>query len=132
MPQAERLYGIVVVVVAFSVLVQGSSVPAVARKLRVPMRMTTTEPWAVSVRLRDEPRDVHRLTVATGSTADGATIEGLSDHADEIWVSVVVRAKRLIPVSAETQLRAGDDVVILAKPEFAEAIGELFRRSPAG
>jgi cell volume regulation protein A len=30
-PQAERLYGIVVVVVLFSVLVQGSTVPVVAR-----------------------------------------------------------------------------------------------------
>jgi DNA polymerase-3 subunit gamma/tau len=34
-PQAERLYGIVVVVVALSVLVQGSSVPALARALNV-------------------------------------------------------------------------------------------------
>jgi len=125
-PQAERLYGIVVVVVAFSVLVQGSSVPALARMLRVPMRVTSPEPWAVSVRLRDEPRGVHRLTVATGSTADGATVEGLSDHADDIWVSIVVRARRLVPVGADTQLRAGDDVVILAKPELAEELSVLF------
>lgn len=126
-PQAERMYGIVVVVVAFSVLVQGSSVPALARRLGVPMRRTSPEPWAVSVRLRDEPRDVHRLVVSAGSTAEGATIAGLCDHAEDIWVSIVVRARRLVPVSAATQLRAGDDVVILAKPELAEALSALFR-----
>jgi cell volume regulation protein A len=38
--QAERIYDIVFVVVAFSVLVQGSTVPFVARTLRIPMRST--------------------------------------------------------------------------------------------
>jgi cell volume regulation protein A len=36
---AERIYAIVFVVVAFSVIVQGGSVPFVARRLRVPMRV---------------------------------------------------------------------------------------------
>ncbi len=36
--QAERIYDIVFVVVAFSVLVQGSTVPLVARRLKIPMR----------------------------------------------------------------------------------------------
>jgi len=126
-PQAERLYGIVVVVVALSVLVQGSSVPALARALRVPMRMTTPEPWTVGVRLRDEPEGVHRLTVGAGSAAEGATVESLSDQADEIWVSIVVRASGLVPVRADTELRAGDEVVVLAESELTEQLRELFR-----
>ncbi len=126
-PQAERLYGIVVVVVAFSVLVQGSSVPALARVLHLPMRTTEPKPWAVAVRLREEPRGVHRLTVATGSTADGATVERLSDHVGDIWVSIVVRGSGLIPVRADTELRAGDDVVILAEPELANRLSMVFR-----
>jgi potassium/hydrogen antiporter len=69
-PQSERLYGIVVVVVAFSVLVQGSSVPALARVLHLPMRTTDPESWAIGVRLRDEPQGVDRLTVAPGSNGD--------------------------------------------------------------
>ncbi|HKO32780.1 MAG TPA: cation:proton antiporter [Candidatus Limnocylindria bacterium] len=43
-PDSHRLYDIVVVVVAFSVIVQGSLVPAVARWTGVPMRMTKAEP----------------------------------------------------------------------------------------
>ena len=39
---AERVYDIVFVVVAFSVLVQGSSIPWVARRLGIPMRTVTS------------------------------------------------------------------------------------------
>ncbi|TSD94254.1 sodium:proton exchanger [Skermania sp. ID1734] len=130
-PHAERLYGIVIVVVAFSVLVQGSSVPALAGLLRLPMRVATVEPWALGVRLRDEPEVVHRLTVAAGSPADGATVESLGNSAGEIWVSIVVRASGLVPVRADTQFRAGDDVVILAEPELSEKLAELFRGAPS-
>ncbi|MFN8072490.1 MAG: cation:proton antiporter [Mycobacterium sp.] len=125
-PQAERLYGIVVVVVAFSVLVQGSSLPAFARMLHLPMRTHTPEPWALSVRLRDEPSGVHRLTVASGSTADGSTVEELGSPVAGIWVSIVVRGRRLVPVRADTRLRAGDEVVVLADPDTGQALGAMF------
>jgi cell volume regulation protein A len=47
---ADRFYGIVVVVVAFSVLVQGSLTPTVARVLGVPMRMIEPMPLTEPVR----------------------------------------------------------------------------------
>jgi cell volume regulation protein A len=40
--ESERVYDIVFVVVAFSVIVQGSSIPFVARRLRVPLRAPST------------------------------------------------------------------------------------------
>jgi potassium/hydrogen antiporter len=125
-PDAERLYGIVVVVVAFSVLVQGSSVPGIASLLRLPMRTVGPEPWAIGVRLQDEPEGVHRLTVASGSAAEGSTIEDLGDRAGDIWVSIVVRASGLVPVRAETELQAGDEVVILADPVLRHILATLF------
>jgi cell volume regulation protein A len=42
-PGSERIYGIVFVVVAFSVIVQGSTVPFVARRLGIPMRLVHRE-----------------------------------------------------------------------------------------
>jgi len=125
-PDVERLYGIVVIVVAFSVLVQGSSIPGLARVLRLPMRTVDPEPWAIAVRLRDEPHGVHRLTVAPGSAAEGWTIEDLGDHAGDIWVSMVVRTSGLVPVRADTELQAGDEVVILADPEIGDTLSALF------
>jgi potassium/hydrogen antiporter len=43
-PGADRIYGIVFVVVAFSVIVQGGSVPFVAKRLGVPMRIVHRGP----------------------------------------------------------------------------------------
>ncbi len=125
-PQAERLYGIVVIVVVVNVAVQGGSVPAVARWLHLPMSTAELEPWTVGVRLRDEPQGVHRLTVAPGSAADGATVDGLADSVGDIWVSIVVRGSSLVPVRSTTELRADDAVVILAEPELTDRLHELF------
>src|SRR4029450_11530215 len=43
-PGAHRIYGIVFVVVAFSVIVQGGSVPFVAKRLGIPMRVVYRGP----------------------------------------------------------------------------------------
>lgn len=125
-PNAERLYGIVVVVVIFSVLVQGSSVPGVAKLLELPMRTVETQPWEIGVRLADEPEGVHRFSVAPGSEAEGCTVEGLSDRVGDIWVSIVVRTTGLVPVRGDTELEAGDEVVVLADPELHDTLAELF------
>jgi cell volume regulation protein A len=125
-PQAERLYGITIVVVTFSVLVQGSAVPVAARLLHLPMRTVEPEPWAIGVRLRDEPQGVHRLTVSPGSAVQGRTIEELGEQAGDIWISIVVRASSLITVRADTELHSGDQVVILADPDLADALATLF------
>jgi cell volume regulation protein A len=127
---ARRLYGVVVVVVVFSVVVQGSLVPAVARSLRIPMRLVEPEPWSLGVRLRDEPNGVHRLTVAAGSAADGKTIADLSTLPEGAWVSFVVRGGRLVPVSAGTRLRAGDDALVLGDPRMAEQLSAVFGQAP--
>jgi cell volume regulation protein A len=123
---APRLYGIIVVVVVFSVVVQGSLVPGAARLLRLPMRQVEPEPWTLGVRLRDEPEGVHQLEVGAGSVADGSTIADLSTASDDIWVSLVVRGGRLVPVRADAALRAGDAVVVLADAAAREALEQLF------
>ncbi|MFL6138483.1 MAG: cation:proton antiporter [Frankiaceae bacterium] len=130
-PDAERLYGVVVVVVALSVLVQGSLVPAAARLLRVPMRTVEPEPWALGVRLRDEPQGVHRFAVALGSPADGTTVADLSGISDDVWVAFVIRAGELVHVRGSTQLRAGDEVLLLGDPGLHDELVAAFGQ-PAG
>jgi cell volume regulation protein A len=132
-PQASRLYGIVVVVVVFSVLVQGGLVPTAVRLLRLPTRMVEPEPWALGVRLRAEPDAVHHMHVAAGSPAEGATIAGLAQQVDDMWVSIVVRDKVLVVVSGETRLEADDEVVILGDPRLRDVLTTTFEppSSPA-
>ena len=125
-PQAQRLYGIVVVVVAFSVLVQGGLVPTVVKVLRLPTRMVQPEPWALGVRLRAEPDAVHRLRVAAGSLAEGATIADLAEQVDDMWISIVVRDRVLVVVSSQTRLEADDEVVILGDPGLRDVLATTF------
>ena len=115
-PEADRLYGIVAVVVVFSVLVQGSLTPAAADVLDVPMRPIEPEPWALGVRLRDEPQGVHEYTVGRGAPADGRTIGDLDELPEQAWISFVVRDGQLAPITGDMRLRPGDEVLVLADP----------------
>jgi cell volume regulation protein A len=126
LPDTERLYGIVVIVVVFSVLVQGTGLPAIAAKLQLPMRVIQPEPWALGVRLADEPEGVHRLIVQAGSAVDGRTIAELTRLPTDAWISFVIRAGALVPVSADTVLQEGDQALILAAPEQSGALKALF------
>ncbi|GAA3820785.1 cation:proton antiporter [Nocardioides panacisoli] len=128
---AQRLYGIVVVVVLFSVLVQASLVPLVARWLQIPMREVEPEPWTLGVRLRDEPNGVLRLTVRPGALADGRTIAELDAMPEGSWVSFVVRGGRLVPVGGDTALQSGDEALILGHPDDAPVLRQVFE-DPAG
>ncbi len=124
--QAPRLYGIVVIVVAFSVLIQGSLVPTVAGWLHLPMRVSTPEPWALGVRLAEEPEGVHRLTVAVGAPADGYRIADLPGLPQDARIALVVRDDQLLLVKADTRLRAGDQLLIIAAPELHDPLVATF------
>jgi len=115
-PGAERLYQIVVVVVTFSVVVQGGLVPVVARLARVPMRERELEPWALGMRLRDEPTGLCRCSVRPGAAADGSKIADLP-LGEHTWISMISRGGTLVPVHGNTTLRAGDEVLLLTDPE---------------
>ena len=119
----QRLYGIVIVVVITSVLVQGSTVPFVAARLNVPMKKVEPAPWAVGLRLLDEPRGVHYLTVNPGSRAEARTVSELDG---DLWVSVIIRAETLIRVHGATRLQAGDRLMVLADPALGDVLKAEF------
>jgi cell volume regulation protein A len=127
-PGAQRLYGIVIVVVAFSVILQGSLVPTVVRALHLPMRILQPQPWSFGVRLAEEPEGVLRLKVAAGSRADGHTVQNLADSADsaDIWVNMLVRRRALVSVRGDTRLEAGDEVLISAEERWHPNLEDLF------
>jgi cell volume regulation protein A len=132
-PDAQRLYGIIIVVVAFSVLVQGSLVPTVVRALHLPMRILAPQPWSFGVRLTEEPEGVLRLTVGAGSRADGETVQQVADavtdsgDAADIWVNMLVRGRALVSVRGDTRLRSGDELLIQAEERWHPRLESLFR-----
>lgn len=131
-PDADRLYGIVIVVVVFSVVIQGGLVPTVAHLLKVPMQTLDPEPWGLGVRLRDEPQGVQRYQLAPNSRADGTTIEDLPFSSDHVWISFVIRGGELLRVRAQTTLQSGDEVLILADPDLHDELSDLFTGEDTG
>ncbi|UZJ26267.1 cation:proton antiporter [Rhodococcus antarcticus] len=106
-----RVYRIIFVVVLVSVVVQGGSVPAVARLLRIPMRAQPPEPYAIGLRLRQAPEGLLRYTVEHGAPADGALVSDL-DLGPGAWLSLAARDGELVDLGADTRLRADDEVLL--------------------
>lgn len=126
---AHRLYDIIFVVVAFSVIVQGGLVPTVAARLGISMHSVGPEPFTVGVRLENEPESVRRFIVQEGAAAEGRAISDLL--VDEgFWISLVIRDGDLVTVSGDTTLRPGDEVVALVDPEGETDLADLFCRDP--
>jgi potassium/hydrogen antiporter len=124
-PDASRLYAIIVVAVAFSVVVQASLVPTVATRLGVPIHIIEPEPWSLGVRFRHEPRGLRRYLVMADSPADGQMIAHLN-LGEDAWISLVIRDGHLIPVQGSTSLRAGDEVIALTDPGRARDLDPVF------
>jgi cell volume regulation protein A len=124
---ARSVYGIVFVVVMFSVLLQGASIPFAAARLGVPMRLVEPEPWDISIRFREEPRGVRRFVVRAGATADGRRIADLplGDHA---WISLIVRAAQPVKARGGTVLEPGDEVVLLAESDSHDGLRAIFEQ----
>jgi len=118
-------YRVIFVIVGFSVTVQGGLVPAMAHRLRIPLRSTEPEPWSLGVRFSEEPEGLHRYHVAPGSAADGGTVSDLP-CGENAWISLVIRDGALLSVTGDLALRAGDDVLILAGPDEAPALERCF------
>jgi len=132
---AQRLYGIVVVVVVFSVAVHASVVPGIARLLTLPMQPIELEPWALGVRLRNEPAGVARVVVAKGSSADGCCVDELTELPPHAWITLLVRDGQLMAVRGSTRLMAGDELTLLTDGDDTATLTALFetaRPTPPG
>jgi cell volume regulation protein A len=124
-PGAPKAYEIIFVIVGFSVVIQGGLVPALAHRLRIPLRTVEPEPWSLGVRLREQPEGLHRYRVGPGTPADGSTIRDLP-CGEDIWVSLVIRNGALVSEGSDTTLRAGDEVLAFVDPGEEALLDQLF------
>jgi potassium/hydrogen antiporter len=113
---ATRLYGIVFIVVVFSVVVQGTSLPYAARRLRIPFRRVG----------HHHDAEVLELVVGERSFAAGIRIRDLP-LGERAWVGVLVRDGRPYRVEDNVVLQPGDRVHVYAQPESAPALRRIFQ-----
>ena len=111
---AERLYGIVFVVVLFSVIVQGATVPLIAGKLHVPFR-----------RVDHDLAEVLEFVVRDDAFARGRRLSELP-LGERAWVGVLIRDGRPHPVDGGVVLEPGDRVHVYCQPEDAAMLERIF------
>jgi potassium/hydrogen antiporter len=113
---AGRIYGIVFVVVLFSVAVQGTSIPFVAPRLGIPMA-------------RAEPGGQATVRVAPGSRAVGRPVAELP-LSGRTWVESVSRDGRAFPAHGATVLEPGDELTVTTDVSDLDALHKLFADRP--
>jgi cell volume regulation protein A len=111
---AGRIYGIVFVVVLFSVIVQGASIPHVAERLHVQFR-----------RVDYDLSEVLEFVVRDDAFANGRRL-GELPLGERAWVGVLVRHGRPHSIDADIVLEPGDRVHVYCQPEDAAALGRIF------
>lgn len=125
-PYAEQLYGIIVVVVIFSVLVQATLTPTAARLLKLPMTVVEQDPWVLGVRLRDEPQGVAHFTVGEGAAAVGRSISSLGQLGENFWINVLVRDRQAVSITGDTELEAGDELLVQTDGKSTDSLDGFF------
>ena len=118
--EADRIYGIVFVVVLLSVLVQGSTLSLAAARFGVPMR--TVEHIGF-----EDAAGSYRFRVAPGSYAAGRRIRDLP-LGESGWIGAIVRDGTPQTPHGKDVLEPGDELVVLADPERSGALRRLFER----
>jgi potassium/hydrogen antiporter len=120
------LYGIVVIVVLCSVVVQGGTVGPAARLLRIPMRSTQLEPYAVGLRVNTPPNEAHEITVAAGAVADGIRIAELPGVGQTLWIGLLARDGAILIPDLGTRLHRGDRLLVMSRPDRWPSTRALF------
>jgi cell volume regulation protein A len=124
-PDAPRIYEIIFVVVAFSVIVQGGTVPALAKRLKIPLRAIEPEPWSLGIRFQEEPENLHRFIVTPTAGALDTPIGDLP-LPEYAWISFIIRNGRLVPARVDAILQPGDEVLVIASDSDEASLRELF------
>lgn len=116
-----------VVVVVFSVLLQGGSFPRRYDCYACPPEPSNRNvgPWRPAAgRARRRAPSPRRSRGA----ADGTTIAQVAEEVGDMWVSVVVRERALLAVRDDTRLEAGDEVVSSPTPSCTRSSRRPSRR----
>jgi cell volume regulation protein A len=111
---AGRIYGIVFVVVLFSVVVQGGTIVFAANRFQVPFR-----------KVDYDLAEVIELVVRDDAFANGRRIGELPLGA-RAWIGVLIRDGRPAAFGPATVLQPGDRVHVYAQPEDEAALKRIF------
>ena len=128
-PDSQLLFNVAFAVVLLSLLVQGATIPAAARLLKVELPPSDKPLDRRDVWIADEAMlPLFEYRVTEGCRAEGRHPDTVAAElaTGTVRALAVVRAGKHRPLAASTRLRAGDNVWFMAPEEIADDIAEFF------
>jgi cell volume regulation protein A len=130
-PAASETFDAVFFVVVLSALVQGWSLPIVARWLGLEAAPDITPPVSLEISsLLHVDGDIVDYFISPPSLAAGRTVKQLALPAGVV-IALVSRDDKIIPPQGSTRIQAGDHVIIILKPEVRLLVDRIFASSGA-
>lgn len=123
---AQHLLNIVFVLVVIFTLIQGPSLPAAARLLRLTRPDVLREIQIEAAPLDMLDADLLTVTVPKDSRLHGVTVFELRLPTPTV-LTLIIRGDTTLSPQPETLLRAGDDLLMITPPEAREATERRLR-----
>jgi potassium/hydrogen antiporter len=125
-PRAETIFNAVFFVVIASVLIQGTTLEWVARRLGLVDPAVSSQPAPLEVDAHS-PLELVEFTVAVDHAIAGAAVRELGLPRSAL-IAVVTRGDHTIPPRGGTTIMAGDQLFVLAPRESRAALEDVFAR----
>jgi len=125
-PQASLLFDVVFFIVVLSAIVQGCTLPVVARwlGLSIPPVVPPSVTLEISS-LRDVEGEVVDYAVTDMSRAAGRSVRELA-LPEGVVIAMLVREHQIIPPQGRTQIVAGDHVIVVLRPGTRLLVDQVF------
>jgi cell volume regulation protein A len=124
-PNAEIIFHVVFFVVLLSVLAQGTTIPAAARRLGLTTPLPAVDRYTFdAVIAGDEGHGLREVTIVEGAPAVGRSIVSLGFPAGVLLV-LLYRDGRVVVPQGGTTFETGDRVLLVAEEEPYETAREL-------
>lgn len=131
-PGAESIFDTVFVLVVVFTLVQGWSLPWVARRLRIAAPVTPRDVDVESAPLEELDADLMQLTVPSGSRLHGVYLPELRLPEDAAVVLIVREGRAFVPDETTRLMRGDQALLVSARRSRPEAERRLRAVSRAG
>ncbi|SDP24080.1 potassium/proton antiporter, CPA1 family [Nakamurella panacisegetis] len=129
--QSRSMVNIIVVVVVIYTLVQGTTLPFVARKLDVIQLGQATEVQVEAAPLEEMNAQVLQVTVPPDSRIHGVYVSQLRLPPSAV-IALIVRDGAPVPVEPTVRLQAGDQMLIVTPERFRSATERRLRAVSRG
>ncbi|QDV13082.1 K(+)/H(+) antiporter NhaP [Rosistilla oblonga] len=133
LPSASVLFDTVFFVVLVSALVQGWTLPTIARRLKLEVSKRHQAPVTLELSsLRNVDADIVDYYVDENCRATNCLIKDLA-LPDGVVIGLIVRDDQIIMPQGRSELQSGDHVIVMMRPQVRVLVDQVFanRKHPA-